>query len=106
MEERQIKRLLIIVVVSIAIIMLFKWMLTDTLTTMSKTAAEKKQAQTARPAPAPAEPSLPPSAAAIETSAATTDEPTVPSEQEPGTPTDTGTEMGAEHPPPSPILDR
>lgn len=53
MEERQIKRLLIIVAVSIAIIMLFKMMLTDTLTTLNKNAAEKKQAVASRPSAQP-----------------------------------------------------
>jgi hypothetical protein len=51
MEERQLKRLLIIVAVSIAIIMAFKMMLTDSLTTMNQAAAEKKHAT---PAPQPA----------------------------------------------------
>lgn len=53
MEERQIKRLLIIVAVSIAIIMLFKMMLTDSITTLNKTAAEKKPAVANRPSPEP-----------------------------------------------------
>ena len=52
MEERQLKRLLIIVAVSIAIIMAFKMMLTDSLTTMNQAAAEKKLATPAPPQPA------------------------------------------------------
>jgi hypothetical protein len=52
MEERQLKRLLIIVAISIAIIMGFKMMLTDSLTTMNQTAAKKKLATPAPPQPA------------------------------------------------------
>jgi len=51
MEERQLKRLLIIVAVSIAIIMGFKMMLTDSLTTMHQAAAKKKLATPAPPQP-------------------------------------------------------
>lgn len=51
MEERQLKRLLIIVAVSIAIIMGFKMMLTDSLTTMHQAAAKKKLATPAPPPP-------------------------------------------------------
>lgn len=52
MEERQLKRLLIIVAVSIAIIMGFKMMLTDSLTTMNQAAAEKKRITPSPPQPA------------------------------------------------------
>ena len=49
MDERQIKRLLVTVAVSIVIIMLFKMMLTRTVVTLNKTAAEKKQAVIVKP---------------------------------------------------------
>lgn len=55
MEERTIKRLLILVAACIIAIMFFKMVLTRSYTALNKAAAEKKQAATVRPAePQPA----------------------------------------------------
>ena len=59
MEERTIKRLLIILAASIIVIMLIKVGLTRTYTTLNKVVAEKKQAEAARlPAPQQAPPAV------------------------------------------------
>lgn len=63
MDERAIKRLLIILVASLIAIALLKMGLTRTYTTLSKAAVEKKQAA-ARP-PAPVQAPAPSSAAEI-----------------------------------------
>jgi hypothetical protein len=44
MDERAIKRLLVIVVISIVAIMLFKTMMSNTIVNLNRVAAEKKQA--------------------------------------------------------------
>ncbi len=56
MDERAVKRLLIIVAVSIILIFVFKMMLSKTIINLNQAAAEKKQA--AKP-PAPQEEAVP-----------------------------------------------
>lgn len=53
MDERTLKRLLIIVAASIMIIWAFKSMMLKTAVTLNKAAAEKKQAAATAPAPQP-----------------------------------------------------
>lgn len=64
MDERTIKRLLIIVVASIIAIVLLKMGLTKTYTTLNKVVAEKKQTVPAKPSVPMQEPT-PPAADAV-----------------------------------------
>lgn len=66
MDERAIKRLLIIVVASIIAIMLLKMVLTKTYTALNKATAEKKQTVAAKPADPQPEPISPVTTGVIE----------------------------------------
>lgn len=70
MDERAIKRLLVIIAASIIAIMLLKAMLTNTAIKLNKAVAEKKQAVSAKLPAEQQSPTLPPAAATIETPAA------------------------------------
>jgi hypothetical protein len=70
MDERTLKRLLIIVAASILIIWAFKTMMLKTAVSLNKVAAEKKQAVTTTPVPPQDVAPAPDVANAIETPAA------------------------------------
>lgn len=70
MDERAIKRLLIMVVVSIIAILVFKKILTKTAINVNKAVVEKKQAASAKPPTVQQAPSPSPAPAIIESPAA------------------------------------
>lgn len=72
MEERALKRLLIILAASIIAIVLIKIGLTKTYTALNKAAAEKKQAAAARPSTPQQAPAPPASSELPETPTAST----------------------------------
>ena len=73
MDERAIKRLLKIMVVSIIAIVLLKAWLTKTYTTLNQAAAEKKPAAAINPSAPQQEPTPPVAAEAIESPATSSD---------------------------------
>ena len=70
MEKRKAKRLLIFFAVCIIFIMLFKMVITDTYTTLTKAAVEKKNAAVTKPLPSSQQASAPLPAAEISDSPA------------------------------------
>ncbi len=69
MDERAIKRLLVILAISIIAIFLFKAMMTNSIVNLNKAAVEKKQAAVRPPAAQQEEPPVSGAAIVVETSA-------------------------------------